>query len=105
MKSFSASFLALLCIGCGNIQPAQKPQSTSATIAAPQSRFVIYSSVGETFLVDTYTAKVWRYEAKDKTFLEVPVTSKIIKYDSHGNRVEPDPKDPLGIRDKPKPND
>jgi uncharacterized protein YcfL len=104
MKYFSVLVLALLCIGCGNLQSPQKAQSTSATIAVPQFHFVIYGSAGETFLVDTDTGKVWRYEAKDKTFLEVPVTSKIIKYDSHGNRVEPDSKDPLGILDKLKPN-
>jgi hypothetical protein len=44
--------------------------------------------------VDSSTGKVWRYETKAKAFLEVPVTSKIIEFDAHGNRIEPNPKDP-----------
>jgi hypothetical protein len=94
--------LVLLCIGCDSPQIQQKPQP--APVAPPaHPRFAIYGSAGETFLVDSEGGKVWRYSATDKAFLEIPVTSKIINYDSQGNRIPPDPKDPLGIFDSPKP--
>jgi hypothetical protein len=102
MKFLLALAFALLCVGCDSLQIQQKPQP--APVAPPaHSRFVIYASAGETFLVASEAGKVWRYDANDKAFLEIPVTSKIINYDSHGNRVPPDPKDPLGILDKPQP--
>ena len=97
MRPVSFLVLALLLAGCDDFQ--KKPQSTPDST----SRFVIYSSAGETFLVNSETGKVWRYEPKEKVFFEIPVTSKIIRYDSHGNRVEPDPKDPLGLFEKPNP--
>jgi hypothetical protein len=102
VKFFPALVLALLCIGCESIQPQQKPQP--APVAPPaHSRFVVYSSAGETFLVDSDAGKVWRYDANGKAFLEIPVTSKIAKYDSKGNLVQPDAKDPLGILNTPQP--
>ena len=94
--------LALLCIGCENFQGQQKPQSAPAAAQVSTSaRFVISASAGETFLVNSETGRVWRYDAKEKTFLEVPVTTKILRYDANGNRVQPDPKDPLGLFEKP----
>jgi hypothetical protein len=103
MKLFAALALVLLCTGCDNLQVPQKPQPPPVVAPPAHSRFVIYASAGETFLVDTEGGKVWRYSATDKAFLEIPVTSKIINYDSQGNRIPPDPKDPLGIFDSPKP--
>jgi hypothetical protein len=80
MKPLPALALALLCVGCEGFQARQKPQAGAATAPAPatNARFVVYSSAGETFLVNSETGKVWRYDAKDKAFLEVPVTGKII---------------------------
>lgn len=105
MKPFFPVFiLILLCVGCGNFQGQQKPQVAPSGTAGPvgaNQRFVIYSSVGETFLVNSETGKVWRYDAKEKSFLETPVTSKIVRFDANGNRVPPDPKDPLGLYEKP----
>jgi hypothetical protein len=94
MKFLPALALVLLCAGCDSFQAQRKTPPASAT---SHSHFVVYSSAGETFLLDSDTGKVWRYDAKEKAFVEIPVTSKIIRYDAKGNRVEPDPKDPLGI--------
>jgi hypothetical protein len=96
MKPLPALALALLSFGCDNFQAQHKPEPASAPAPA-NSRFAIYSSAGETFLVNSETGKVWRYDAKEKTFLEVPVTTKIIRYDSKGNVVQPDPDNPLGL--------
>jgi hypothetical protein len=102
MKILLPLAFVLFCTGCDSVQVPQKPQPAPAAPPA-HARFVIYASAGETFLVDGDDGKAWRYDANAKAFLEVPVTSKIISYDSQGNRVPPDPKDPLGILDKPKP--
>jgi len=107
MKSLPTLLLALLGVGCNNFRDnfrAQQKPTRPAPAPAPataRSRFVLYASSGETFLLDSDTGRVWRYDSKEKAFLETPVTSKIIKYDANGNRVEPNPKDPLGILDKP----
>jgi hypothetical protein len=102
MKILLPLAFVLFCTGCDSLQVPQKPQPPPvAPVAHP--RFAIYGSGGETFLVDSEAGKVWRYSATDKAFLEISVTSKIIKYDSQGNRVPPDPKDPLGILDNSKP--
>ena len=100
MKPLSVLVLALLCVGCDSFQAQQKPRPSPAP-ATSHSRFAVYASSGETFLLDSDAGKVWRYDSKEKAFIEIPVTSKIIKFDANGNRIEPDPKDPLGILDKP----
>jgi len=102
MKPLPVVALSLICFGCDSFQAQQKPQPPS-TSAPANSRFVIYSSVGETFLVNSETGKVRRYDAKERAFLEIPVTTRIIRYGSNGNRVQPDPKDPLGLFEKPNP--
>jgi hypothetical protein len=103
MKVLLALVFAVLCVGCDGLATQQKQQPEVVTPKAPVPRFQLSSSGNETFLVDTESGKVWRYDPKDKAFLEIPVASKIIEYDSSGNRVVPDPKDPLGILDTPKP--
>ncbi len=54
-----------------------------------------------TFLLETQSGKVWRYSVKDDAFLEVVVTSKILRYKrgADGKMHVADPKnDQLGIR-------
>jgi hypothetical protein len=100
MKVLPVLCLALICIGCEEFQTQQKSQQMAGPANAnAHSHFEMYPSSGETFLLDKDTGKVWRYEVKDRAFLEIPVTSKIVRYDANGNRVEPDPKDPLGLFD------
>lgn len=90
--------LPVLLSGCDQFQhPAP-----SATQTPPHGSYTITNtSVDGTFLLDSQSGKVWRYSAKDDTFLEVGLTSKILRYErgQDGKLHVVDPKsDPLGIR-------
>jgi hypothetical protein len=88
MQCLPTLVLTLICIGCEGVQSQQKPQPgpTPPPVAA-HSRFVVYASAGETFLLDSETGKAWRYDVKEKAFKEIPVTSNVVHYDSHGNPI------------------
>ena len=98
------AFLILLS-GCDQLQrvvPSQNPATNPSQAAPPHGNYAMTTSVVDgTFLYESQAGKVWRYSAKDEAFLEVPVTSKILRYergsDGQMHVVHPD-NDPLGIR-------
>ena len=90
MKSIALAVFVIVCAGCDGVVQ-QKPQSAPTPVpTAMQQRYQMASAGGDMFLLDYQTGKVYKYEPKDKVFLEVPVTSKILHYDSKGNLIPPD---------------
>ena len=96
---------SVLLSGCDQPKRASPCQTTAtdpSQAAPPSGNYVMTtSSVDGTFMFDSHVGKVWRYSAKDDAFIEVPVTSKILRYergpDGKMRIVHPD-NDPLGIR-------
>jgi hypothetical protein len=68
----------LLATGCSSLFPNKTPQAQNTQ--SPSPPFSMVASTDGTFLVNQSNGKVWRFDAKQGAFLEVPVTSKIETY-------------------------
>jgi hypothetical protein len=108
MTSRTAVLIAFACpvllSGCDQVQhpEATQTQASAPTQPPTHGNYSITSTSSDgTFLLESQSGNVLRYSVKDDAFLEVVVTSKILRYErgADGKMHVVDPKnDPLEIR-------
>jgi len=111
MRVLSLIVVSVVMVGCEtSSRPApaasdtvakSSSTDTGAAKSSPAPIFVLHSSGPDTFLLNADTGKVWRWNSKEEAFIEVPITSKITKFergpDGQLREKKANPKDPLGL--------
>ena len=80
MKAALVCLTAILLGCCGCTPTPAKTATTETSKMDNSSPFSLTASSEGTFLLNQGTGKIWKYDQKENAFLEVPVTSKIIKW-------------------------